>query len=554
MRPTILQRYVLRELLCVALLAVLALTSMIFIGMAVSLVQAGLSVVQLRSVAPYVLGFSLPYALPCAFLVASVFVFGRLSGQNEISAMRGSGVNLNHITFPPLLLALLASVGTFGINHYVLPWSQSRVRTLRVKLLNEVVLTAGSANRPYEIGRYCIYLGGLDESRRFWKDVAVVEFAGDFPARVIIAERGRCDVDEDQSIARLLLYDGFVLQPQLQGLDQEAAVKFGRFAYEIDLARELKLHSDRPKYLPLPDLLDALRELRAEAREIRALPEYAALAHPKSERKAAEQEANKAYRNYSRLREDALHWAGQVEAIQKILERCEEEYRSIKAAHESAQNQRDEAEKRVADLRPQRAEVQARLEKLQAAGADASKIEALETEASALDKRIEALSARGSEAEGKLTGLDQDLEGAGSQLRQQQNQRASALSELTSSRAEAEAAWEYFRTKQARTAKIRTLEQLLRAETAFHFRNAGAATCLIFTLIGIPLGILSKRGNVLMAFVLSFFAVLIVYYPFMAVGRMLSDDGHLAPWIAQWMPNVVLGSVGVGLVGWGIRR
>ena len=73
-------------------------------------------------------------------------------------------------------------------------------------------------------------------------------------------------------------------------------------------------------------------------------------------------------------------------------------------------------------------------------------------------------------------------------------------------------------------------------------------------MIGIPLGILSRRGSVLMAFVLSFFAVLVLYYPLMMIAEMLSRDGYVTPWLAQWTPNVVVGGIGLCLLVWGIRR
>jgi len=551
--PTILQRYVLRELLYVAFLAVLALTGMIFVGMAVSLMRAGLSAVQLRSVAPYVLAYSLPYALPCAFLVATVFVFGRLSGQNELSAIRGSGVNLNHVIFPPLLLGLVVSGGTFAVNHYLLPWSNQRVRALRKRLLNEVVLTAGSADRPYEIGRYCIYLGGLDESGRFWKDVALVELAGDFPARVMIAKRGRCEVDEERSLATMVLYDGMVLQPDLQDLNREAAVNFGRFVYTIDLEEESKVSTNRPKYLSLPDLLRRLAELKARAREIRALPQYAAVIRPKAQRRAAQREADKAYREYSRLRQEALEWAGRVQAAQEALARLEEEARTIRAAYEAALEERDDLQARLADLKPLQAETRTRTEPRARAGSDPPEDQATQ-EAEALAERIKALEARRSGVQRRLTELRERLDAAESRLREQRSEMVRTRSELAARRAKAHAAWERFRAKRDHQRKLEILEQLLRAERAFHSRNAGAATCLVFMLIGIPLGILSRRGSVLMAFVVSLFAVLMVYYPFMAIGQMLSEDGLVASWIAQWMPNLLVGGAGVGLVGWGIRR
>ena len=90
MIPTTLQRYVLRETLRVALLASVALSAIIFVGAGADLASRGVNVVQLWSLAPFLLAYSLPYAVPCALLVAVVFVFGRLSGANEITAIRSA--------------------------------------------------------------------------------------------------------------------------------------------------------------------------------------------------------------------------------------------------------------------------------------------------------------------------------------------------------------------------------------------------------------------------------------------------------------------------------
>src|SRR5215813_4756606 len=57
------------------------------------------------------LGYIVALSVPCAVLVAALMTFGRLSQDNEITALRASGVNLGSILVGPLVAALLLSVG-----------------------------------------------------------------------------------------------------------------------------------------------------------------------------------------------------------------------------------------------------------------------------------------------------------------------------------------------------------------------------------------------------------------------------------------------------------
>ena len=102
--------------------------------------------------------------------------------------------------------------------------------------------------------------------------------------------------------------------------------------------------------------------------------------------------------------------------------------------------------------------------------------------------------------------------------------------------------------------KLDGFEHWIDAQCEFHFRNAGAATCFIFMLVGIPLGILSRRGSFIVALAISFCTVLFIHYPLIMIGETLATDGYLAPWIAEWMANGALGCIGLGLLIWGVKR
>jgi lipopolysaccharide export system permease protein len=69
------------------------------------------------------------------------------------------------------------------------------------------------------------------------------------------------------------------------------------------------------------------------------------------------------------------------------------------------------------------------------------------------------------------------------------------------------------------------------------------AACLVFVLVGAPLGIRAKRSGIAVAFLSILF--FIFYYLCLAGGEELADRRLLAPWVAMWTPNIVIGAVGL---------
>ena len=71
------------------------------------------------------------------------------------------------------------------------------------------------------------------------------------------------------------------------------------------------------------------------------------------------------------------------------------------------------------------------------------------------------------------------------------------------------------------------------------------AACLVFVLVGAPLGIRARKSGISVAFLSILF--FIFYYLCLAGGEELADRRLLAPWVAMWTPNLVIGAIGIVL-------
>lgn len=81
----------------------------------------------------------------------------------------------------------------------------------------------------------------------------------------------------------------------------------------------------------------------------------------------------------------------------------------------------------------------------------------------------------------------------------------------------------------------------------YHKRFALPAAALVFTLVGFPLGVRTQRGGRAVALTFSFGIVVSYYIVFNSV-EGLALSGRLPVALAIWLPNLVFGLLGLGLI------
>jgi LPS export ABC transporter permease LptG/LPS export ABC transporter permease LptF len=73
--------------------------------------------------------------------------------------------------------------------------------------------------------------------------------------------------------------------------------------------------------------------------------------------------------------------------------------------------------------------------------------------------------------------------------------------------------------------------------------------CLVFALIGLALGVNSRKDGKMASFVLGI-AVIFVYYILMWTAASAAKAQFIPAWLARWVPNIVLAPVGLALLVW----
>ena len=90
----------------------------------------GLEISIILELLLYVSASLIPLALPLAMLLSSIMTFGNLAENNELTALKSSGLSLYRIMRPLMVVVLLIALGTFYFSNYIIP-----VATLKWKAL-----------------------------------------------------------------------------------------------------------------------------------------------------------------------------------------------------------------------------------------------------------------------------------------------------------------------------------------------------------------------------------------------------------------------------------
>ncbi|NBV53564.1 MAG: YjgP/YjgQ family permease [Verrucomicrobia bacterium] len=94
----------------------------------------------------------LPYALPLGLLTGVLIAFGRMSSQQELTAMKASGRSLGRIARPALLLAGALALLSAWLNLEVAPYANTEYRRLLVGSAKDnpaSVIVPGKLNRQF---------------------------------------------------------------------------------------------------------------------------------------------------------------------------------------------------------------------------------------------------------------------------------------------------------------------------------------------------------------------------------------------------------------------
>ncbi|MBI3931957.1 MAG: LPS export ABC transporter permease LptF [Acidobacteria bacterium] len=274
LRPTLLDRYIVREILPPTGLGLLLFTFILLLQQITVLmgvlISRGADLPTVVRVFVYLLPSILAVTIPMAFLLGILLAFGRLASDCEIVALRASGVSPLRLLRPLLALSVATCLATFWVMAVALPAANQAHRRV---LFNVAANKAKTSLKPRVfnddlVGGMVVYISDIPAETGLWKDVFIHDARIPQKPRVILARSGRLVIDEHRKAVELHLENGAIhaldpAQPELYEQQRFASgdfpLPFEQFFPQIDLPK-----GDRE--MTLGELSARVAELRSQGK------------------------------------------------------------------------------------------------------------------------------------------------------------------------------------------------------------------------------------------------------------------------------------------------
>jgi lipopolysaccharide export system permease protein len=177
---------------------------------------------------------NLALTLPMSVLVAVLYTVSQMAAENEIMALKASGVDLRRAFLPLLVAATFIAGGMVWFNDQVLPASNYRWRMLMMDVAqtSPLILLQPQVINPIKtadgVARYYLRAGRIEEAGNRLRDVTIYDVSNADVARTIYADSGRIAFNETQTDLILTLYSGHIREVQLSQPETFQSTRFQR--------------------------------------------------------------------------------------------------------------------------------------------------------------------------------------------------------------------------------------------------------------------------------------------------------------------------------------
>lgn len=215
----ILRKYILKEMAIMFVFSLIIFTFTLVVGNIIQLadlvINKGVDINLVGRLFLYLIPFLFSYTMPMSILAATLLVFGRMSSDNEITAMRASGINLYRLSMPLIIIGLLFSLFLIILNDVVIPEmhfaSRKIIKNIGIKT-PAAYLEPGAFIKSFK--GYIIFIHEIDKNRL--KGIRVYQPQEDRSTRTIIAEKGEFITLANQNAVKLKLINGTSDEPDLK--------------------------------------------------------------------------------------------------------------------------------------------------------------------------------------------------------------------------------------------------------------------------------------------------------------------------------------------------
>jgi lipopolysaccharide export system permease protein len=265
--PLLLYTYLIAEILGPFFASLLIINAILFLGKLSSLLDVifgfGIGLGDFGRISIYLLPNLLLFSIPLASTLGVILAFTRMTGDNEILALKAAGTSLYHLLIPVILVALFTTSLTTLTSTLLVPASNIALKRTFYQLAREKIDKGVRANEFSDsIKNVVVYVDQINSQTKQWQGVFISDHRDRQNPLTIISQSGSLDADLDNMTVKLALRNGTIHRKS--GATSQT-IRFGSYNLLLPVTPGPPMQNGQKKDLAPAELLDKTAELRAAA-------------------------------------------------------------------------------------------------------------------------------------------------------------------------------------------------------------------------------------------------------------------------------------------------
>ena len=249
---SITNRYILKEMFIPFSINVLVFTFLFLmtemIEIANWIVNYKLSIWSVLAFIFYTLPWFLMFIIPMSVMLAVLLTFLRLSGDNEIVAIKSCGLSIYGLLPPVLIFALIGFLLTNFITLYGVPRAKASLEEMALKVAAsnaDIGLKERTFNDTFK--GVMLYVNKIDLKNKKLIDVFIEDKRQADVVSTVIAPEGRLISEPERFVYHLILSNGSIHQTSLKERSA-TSIQFDTYTLSLDFKKEMGTVTRKKKH------------------------------------------------------------------------------------------------------------------------------------------------------------------------------------------------------------------------------------------------------------------------------------------------------------------
>ena len=274
----ILHRYIFKEIASSFIIILFILTFVLLMGKILQImdlmINKGISVFSIAKLIFFLLPSFMLFTIPIALLIAILIAMGRFSADNEITALKTSGISLMQIYYPVAIASLITFIITIIVGYFLVPQSNFATKRLLFTVAQQNA-NIGIKEKVFnsDFKGFLLYAEKIPVNKNYMEGVIVSDNRNIGEQNTILAKKAFLVSDPESMTVKLKLENGSI-HTVSSDLKNYRKIDFDSYDIKLDLSTALASLDESSKSsteMSMTELLEKMKKPGIDKATIREL-------------------------------------------------------------------------------------------------------------------------------------------------------------------------------------------------------------------------------------------------------------------------------------------